>query len=541
MSTTQQSPADVAKLALRLRGIIGVESVVDAVEELRFLSCDVYSQGELAVLAICPDERATLLDAIRLIGESGFDIVPRGGGMSYTSGYTPVNAKTVIVDLRQLNRIVDINADDMTITVEAGVTWKQIYEALQPLGLRLPFFGTFSGSHATVGGGMSNGAIFFGSTAHGSAAEIALGFEVITAKGQLIRTGQAGFRDGRPFYRTYGPDLTGLFVHAAGALGVKTLISMRLIRTPSHTQHASFVFDNLVDTVEALSEVARSGVAEETYVLDPEATRSGMGAGDLRKDIKRLVNVIKGQGSIATGLWEGAKLVGAGRDFIDNDLFSLHVVCSGHCKAAADSKIASVGEVVAANNGGEIANSIPKTARANPFEPLNGILGADGHRWVALNCKVAHSDAAAIIQKTEKVFDLYRDAMRDAGVRYSRLCIAISNHVFSFEPVLRWDDEWLPLHHRIPEPSHLAKLNEPEANPTARKLVDAIRSDIVELFAEFGAASNQIGKTYRYFEALHAESASLLMNIKASLDPDNQMNPGALGLPASRQGCAPDE
>ena len=68
------------------------------------------------------------------------------------------------------------------------------------------------------------------------------------------------------------------------------------------------------------------------------------------------------------------------------------------------------------------------------------------------------------------------------------------------------------------------------SNPEARALVDQIRAEIVELFADFGAASNQIGKTYRYFESLNPETASLLLDLKRSLDPQGLMNPGALGL-----------
>jgi FAD/FMN-containing dehydrogenase len=108
----------------------------------------------------------------------------------------------------------------MYVTVEAGVTWKQLHEALAPRGLRLPFFGTFSGATATVGSGIANGALFFGTARYGTAADCALGLEVVLADGTLLHTGQAAF-GGKPFYRTYGPDLTGLFTHDSGTLGIK--------------------------------------------------------------------------------------------------------------------------------------------------------------------------------------------------------------------------------------------------------------------------------------------------------------------------------
>lgn len=518
-------------LAKKLVALLGDNGVVVDDGELRYLSSDVYSAGVTAAVAIRPVDRALIPEAVRHISDAGFAIVPRGGGMSYTSGYTPIRADTVIVDLSGLDRIVSIDRNDMTITVEAGVTWQQIFDALKPLGLRLPFFGTFSGSRATVGGGMSNGALFMGTGRYGTAAEIALGFEVVTARGRLLRTGQAAFQNGKPFYRSYGPDLTGLFVHDAGALGIKTLISMRLMEPPSRTDYASFVYDNMTDAAKAMSEIARAGVAEEAYVFDPEATRRSLDAGDLRQDLKRLFGVVKSQGSLSRGVREGIKLVGAGRNFIDKDVFSLHVVASGNCEEAVATDLARVRAIADQFHGGEIANSIPKAARANPFEPLNGILGADGDRWAALNCKVAHSDAEEIIGRTSAILARHDEQMSAMKVAYSRLCIAISTHAFSFEPVLRWNDEWLPVHRRAPEPEHLAKLTEPEPNPEARALVHTIRAEIVALFAEYGAASNQIGKTYAYFESMKPETAALVVDLKKSLDPDGLMNPGALGLP----------
>lgn len=516
----------LSELRENLIALLGADAVISAADELHLLSSDVYSSGITAALAIRPTDRAAVSGAIRAITAAGFAVVPRGGGMSYTGGYTPVRADSVIIDTGALDRIVDISADDMTITVEAGATWKQLHEALSPLGLRLPFFGTFSGSLATVGGGMSNGALFFGTGRYGTGAEIVLGLEVVTADGRVIRTGQAAFENGKPFYRSYGPDLTGLFVHDSGALGVKTLVSMRLMRPPNVEQYASFVFADLQVAAAALSEIARSGAAEEAYILDSGATRSSIDASTLRQDVKRLLGVVKAQ-----GLREGLKLVGAGRNFVDKDLHSLHVVCAGTVDAAVREELTGIRAIIDKHGGGEIANSMPKAARSNLFEPLNDILGGEGERWAALNCKVAHSDAREIIERTDEVFARHADTMEQYGVWYTRLCIAISNHAFSFEPVLRWHDEWLPLHRHVPDPAYLAKFKEPSANPAARALVDQVRKEIVALFADFGAASNQIGKTYRYFESLNGETAALLLDLKRSLDPLGRMNPGALGLP----------
>ena len=81
----------------------------------------------------------------------------------------------------------------------------------------------------------------------------------------------------------------------------------------------------------------------------------------------------------------------------------------------------------------------------------------------------------------------------------------------------------------MPEPDFIASLQEPPPNPEGRALVDEIRSRIVEVFAEFGAASNQIGKTYPMLANLNSDSRKVLETLKKELDPQGLINPGVLG------------
>ena len=454
-----------------------------------------------------------------------------GGGMSYTGGYLPERARTVVVDLVRLDRIIEISAEDLYITVEAGVTWKRIYEALQPLGLRLPFFGTFSGARATVGGGLSNGALFLGTARYGTAADCMLGLEVVLADGTLLRTGQAAFRNvHKPFYRTYGPDLSGLFVHDSGALGVKVQATFRLIRMPEHSGYLSFAFAGMEAAGRALSEVARTGAAEEAYVFDPETTRKNLADAELTQDAKTLFNVIRGESTLLKGMMEGARLVAAGRDFMPADAYSLHVVCTGRTDSALADDMAACGRACTELGGTSIPNSIPKAVRASLFPPPDGVLGPKGERWAALNAKVAHSDAARIIRASAELLREHQSEMQAHGISMSHLLIAVGSHAFSFEPVFHWFDEWLPMHERMPAESTLAKLVRPAANPAARRVVGRIRQRLVELFSELGAASNQIGKTYLYRESLDPATERLLAQLKLAVDPTTALNPGALGF-----------
>lgn len=515
-----------------LDGIVAPEAVI-VDDELRTLySGDVYSQGPDCAGIVRPSNSAEVAAVVKAVTAAGYTVIGRGGGISYTSGYMPVRDKTVIVDLGRLNRIVEVSPDDMFITVEAGVTWKQIYDCLKPLGLRLPFFGTFSGLHATVGGGLSQGALFLGTARYGQGADILLGLEVVLADGSVVRTGQAGHHNGRPFYRTYGPDLTGMFTHDGGAFGLKTRATLRLIEAPALSDYLSFVFPDAASVSAALSDVARSGAAEEAYVFDPGTTQKNLANPDLFKDFKTLANVVKGQGGFLKGLREGARLVASGRDFIDQDSFSMHVVCAGRTAPAVAADMEEVRARALRHNGAEIPNSIPKATRASLFQPLNNVLGPEGERWAALNAKIAHSDATRLIGAVEAMLAEHRAEMEAHGIYMTYLFIAISNHAFSYEPVFNWHDEWLPLHRAVAEPSHLRKLPAPKANPEARALVQRLRIRIMDIFREMGASSNQIGKSYPYLASLEPGTRRLIEAFKKDVDPRGMLNPGVLGLAA---------
>lgn len=515
-------------MTLTLNALDTAEILQDAAT-LEACSADVYGRGLTPVALVRPSTAERCAAALAELTAAGYHIVARGGGMSYTGGYVPSRERTVMLDTSSLDAIIEINANDMYITVEAGVTWKRIYDALQPLGLRLPFFGTFSGAQATVGGGLSNGALFLGTARYGTGADIVLGLDVALADGSIVRTGQGGFAAAtKPFYRTCGPDLTGLFLHDSGSLGVKLRATLRLIEAPQETGHASFVFESIEAAARALSAIGRSGAAEEAYVFDPETTRKNLRSEGLLSDANVLMNVVRSETSWWRGIKEGVGLVKAGRRFLPEQAYSLHVTCAARSLAALETDLAACRQAAEQQGGSIIPNSIPKAVRANLFPPLDGVVGGEGERWAALNAKVAHSDAEKIIRASADRLAPYRAQMQAEGVWMSHLLIAISNHAFSFEPVFHWHDEWLPIHQRYASESIKQKLGAPPAKPAARELVAKMRADLIALFAEMGAASNQLGKTYPYRSVLTPETAALFSKLKNAVDPAGLLNPGAL-------------
>ena len=507
------------------------EVILDPAERALY-SSDVYSQGTTAAVVLRPRDRATCASMVAAATAGGYSLIARGGGLTYTGGYLPIDAHTAIIDTAALDRILEINAEDQYITVEAGVTWKQIHQALAPLGLRLPFFGTFSGARATVGGGLSNGALFLGTARYGTGADIVLGLEVALADGSVVHTGQRAFRHcEKPFYRTCGPDLSGLFLHESGSLGVKLAATLRLMRTPAFTGHVSFVFDGMSAAGAALSEVARTAAAEDAYVFDAVSTRASLRSTGLLNDAGMLLKVVRNERGLLRRLQAGARLLSAGRNFLPADVFSLHATCAARSAAALEADLEACRAACRAAGGREIPASIPRAIRADLFPYPDGVIGAEGERWAALNAKVAHSDAEKIMAASAAALAPYEARMREHGVWMTHLLIAIGSHAFSFEPVFRWHDAWLPLHEQVLSAGAKAKFAaRAVANPAARELVAQMRQRLVDLFAELGAASNQLGKTYPYRQVLRPETARFVTALKRAADPAGRMNPGALGF-----------
>ncbi|MEM7501006.1 MAG: FAD-binding oxidoreductase [Pseudomonadota bacterium] len=496
---------------------------------LALAASDVYESGPTPCAVVQPDSAERVAAAVLAATSRGYAVVPRGGGLSYTAGYLAANPRSVTLDLAALDRVYDVSPDDMTITVGAGTTWKKIEETLRPLGLRLPFFGTFSGKSATVGGGLSHGALFFGSARYGSAADIVLGLQVACADGSLLSTGQRALAiDSKPFLRSFGPDLTGLFVHDGGALGVKTAATFKVISTPPEEDYASFAFKRFENAAAALSDIARRDLAEEVYVLDPGTTDNfNPSANDVLRSATALAKSARGPVQALSQLVTAGT---AGTRVIPEGHYSLHLTAAGRSEAAVNADRDTARELAEKQGGVEVASTIPRVSRADRFSHLNDILGPDGGRWTALNAKVAHSDAPSLVSRFEELLERHDDDLTGEGVRVTRLATALSNHCFSFEPVFHWTDSWLPIHREAVDPSHLRRFNEPAANASARALVATLRKETIELFRHLGAASNQIGRAYPYYSALAPGPAALLTALKQHLDPQGLMNPGVLEL-----------
>lgn len=528
----QVLPALSAELRSVLTDILGSEGLDISPEKLGLFSQDIWARGEQAVFVAAPDSIESLSRLAQAMNERGVPLNPRGAGMSYTGAFTPDRAGVGIVDFSRLGRILEINTDDMYVTVEAGCSWSDLYAALRARGVRTPFWGPLSGLTSTIGGGLSQNNAFFGGGLYGTTGDSVLSVTVVLADGTVIRTGTAGTVDGKPFFRNYGPDLTGLFCGDAGTLGFKAEITLKLIPLPAHEDWSSFEFKTRNACAEAMAAMMRANKACELFGFDPNLQRVRMQRASLAADAKTLGNVIKSQGSLLKGIKEGTKIAMAGRGFLDNAAYSLHFVVEGSSAGGVRDDMSALKEICKTHQGKEIENSIPKIIRANPFGPFNNIVGPQGERWAPVHGIVPTSEGPAVWSEIDAYLQSVSETFDAHGIMAGFLITNLGATAFLVEPVFLWPEALDEIHKQTVEPDHLAKLPGFAPNPEATAVVAKARKAIVDIFSRFKAAHFQIGRTYPYKDRRRPETWALLEQIKHAVDPNGVINPGALGFAA---------
>jgi D-lactate dehydrogenase (cytochrome) len=486
---------------------LGPEQVLTDPADRRFHSHDVVYAGEHTVACIVrPASIDALQRAVAIATAAGHAVIPRGGGASYTKGYLATTADAVLIDTSRLTRIVNIDTTSMTVTVECGVTWQTLYDTLRPLGVRTPFWGPMSGAFATVGGSLSQHAIIWGAARYGTSGDSVLGLDVVLADGSLLTTGSAGTIGGSPFYRNYGPDLTGLFLGDAGALGIKATATFRLMRTPSAVATASFTFPTHDTLTAAMCELARSGVLSECFGLDPM----------LRRQRTR-------RSAIESGTAASAEALADSR-------YALHFGCEGRSTHGVNDDLTAARSICTRHSGTEIDDVVPRTLRVHPWVTMTSAIGPSGERWAPLHGIVPLGDAAATWNAVRTVIAARSATLDRLGIVVGALTSLIGSTAFVLEPVCYWPGPRSAYAERIYDAQTIERFETYPINAEAEAAVAELREQLLGCFDARGAAHLQIGKAYHFKQTRRPEPWALIDAIKQSVDPRGLMNPGALGL-----------
>ena len=507
--------------AARLAAIVGEKHVITDEKERRVFSNDIFfwDDSVTAEFVVQPGSPEEVSGVVKTAAELGLNISSRGGGMSYTKGYVPAEAGCILLDLRRLDRIRDINETDRYIVVDAGCIWTSVTDALKPLGLKVDFAAPFSGIYSTVGGAMSQNVP---ATMKGI-----LGLEVVRADGTVVRTGSWGRHDpDTPFFRDYGPDLTGLFLGDTGAYGIKTGVSLHLSRRPDGIAHGSFAFETYEDMAQTMIDLGPYDFVTRRVGLDPFKSQNAAKVG-FKEAIKTLGDVTTSGSTLVSGIKDSMKMATAGTNFMDGVKWSLHLSVEALSDESAEQALETV-RAICLKRGREIANIMPRAMEARGFS-VRGFLGKDGQRWVPTNSVWPLSRAVEVATAVQGFFDSRRDEM-DKHSMWESYMTNYGQGYFMCEPSFYWVDEVSEHHLRHISEEEAKKFRKLKANPKARAYAQKLRFELRDFFYDLGAIHVQLAKFYRYQDSLAPQTQRLVRELKDVLDPDRLLNRTNLGL-----------
>jgi glycolate oxidase len=235
-----------------LRSIVGAEFVRTDKETIHEHSTDATKVVYPADVIVFPTTTEEVASIVKLANREKIPVVSRGGGVGYAGGAIPVRGG-IVISMRRMNRILEINPIDLLAVVEPGVITEDLQKAAEAKGLFYPP-DPASLKQSTLGGNVAHNAGGPRAFKYGVTRQYLLGMEVVLPTGEVIRTG------GRVVKNAVGYDLTDLMCGSEGTLGIITRLTMRLLPKPQGAATVMALFRSVKRCADAATSLVGAGI-----------------------------------------------------------------------------------------------------------------------------------------------------------------------------------------------------------------------------------------------------------------------------------------
>ncbi|MFZ1701411.1 MAG: FAD-linked oxidase C-terminal domain-containing protein [Pyrinomonadaceae bacterium] len=247
--TTAASEPEVLK---RLSAIVGDGNVIVDPSQVEPYGADAVKEKFPPEAVVFPETTAEMVAILKLANEHRFPVTARGGGVGYTGGAVPVDGG-IVIGTDRMNKIIEISADDLYAICQPGIRTFELQQAVEKLGLMFaPDPASYKDSF--IGGNIAENAGGMRTPKYGVTKHHVLGLEVVTATGEVIRTG------GKTVKNVVGFDLTGLMCGSEGMLGIITEATLKLLPLPEATSTVRANFHSMEAACRVLTKFTPHGL-----------------------------------------------------------------------------------------------------------------------------------------------------------------------------------------------------------------------------------------------------------------------------------------
>ncbi|MHA1659732.1 MAG: FAD-binding oxidoreductase [Promethearchaeota archaeon] len=266
----------MSNLYQKLEKIVSEKSLSNSIYVRHAYSRNVNSvlQG-VPDIVIRPKDTEEISEILKIANEEDINVVPRGGGDCEFGGSKPIGDGGIVLDMKRMDNVLNLDEENLIVTVEAGISWGKLNEYLSQFGLYSGSMGPGSGLTSAVGGGISHHSVGGGGCAkYGACTNQLVSLEVVLPTGEIVETGsQANKYSKFPFNRFgNGPDLAGLFCGDNGIFGVKTKVSLQVFPRPPFADYKTFLMPrkSLEVSAEIFTEIRQKGIDVYDAIFFPD-------------------------------------------------------------------------------------------------------------------------------------------------------------------------------------------------------------------------------------------------------------------------------